>query len=59
MMVLPSKRRKDTEMVFKIETPQGVLPYEFATEREARDYVMAALSWSGTRYRIIKERKTA
>lgn len=46
-------------MVYKIETPQGVLPYEFTTEREARDYVMAALSWSGTRYRIIKERKTA
>lgn len=46
-------------MVYKIETPSGVLPYEFPTEQAARDYVMAALSWSGTRFRIIRERKSA
>jgi hypothetical protein len=40
-------------MIFKVETKQGVLPYEFATQQEAKDYVMAFLSWSGTKYRII------
>jgi hypothetical protein len=41
-------------MVYKIETPQGFLPYEFRTQQAAKDYVMAALSWSGTRYRIVR-----
>ena len=41
-------------MVYRIETPAGVLPYDFATKKAAMDYVMAALSWSGTRYRIIR-----
>lgn len=44
-------------MVYRIETPAGVLPYEFATKQAALDYVAAALSWSGTRYRIIRTRK--
>jgi len=46
-------------MVYKIETPRGVLPYEFPTKQAAMDYVMASLSWSGTRYRIIREKKVA
>jgi hypothetical protein len=39
-------------MVYKIETPSGVL-------QAAMDYVMASLSWSGTRYRIIRTKKVA
>lgn len=46
-------------MVYKIETPSGVLPYEFPTRQAAMDYVMASLSWSGTRYRIIRARRAA
>ena len=44
-------------MVYKIEIPNGVLPYEFPTKQAAMDYVMASLSWRGTRYRIIKVKK--
>jgi len=44
-------------MIYQIETPKGVLPYEFPTKQAAMDYVMAALSWSGNKYRIIKRRK--
>ena len=46
-------------MAYQVETPQEVLPYVFATEQEAKDYVMAFLSWSGTRYRIIPAKKKA
>jgi hypothetical protein len=41
------------EMIYKIETPQGFLPYEFDTKQDAQDYAMGILSWSGTKYRII------
>jgi hypothetical protein len=44
-------------MIYQIETPRGVLPYEFPTKQAAMDYVMAALSWSGTKYRIVKRLK--
>jgi len=43
-------------MIYKIETPAGFLPYEFATKQAALDYVAAALSWQGTRYRIVRAR---
>jgi hypothetical protein len=39
-------------MIYKIETPKGVLPYEFSSKKEAQDYAIGILSWSGTRYRI-------
>lgn len=39
-------------MIYKIETPQGFLPYEFDTKEEAQDYALGVLSWAGTRYRI-------
>jgi hypothetical protein len=44
-------------MIYKIETKTGMLPYEFATLQEAKDYVSGILSWSGTKYRIHKIRK--
>ena len=44
-------------MIYKIETRQGFLPYEFPTLQAAKDYAMAALSWSGTAYRVVKVRK--
>lgn len=40
-------------MIYKIETPQGFIYHEFASKQEAKEYVMAFLSWTGTRYRII------
>ena len=39
-------------MIYKIETKQGFLPYEFDSKKEALDYVAAFLSWSGTKYRL-------
>lgn len=39
-------------MIYKIETPQGYLPYEFATKQDAEDYAIGILSWQGTKYRI-------
>lgn len=44
-------------MIYKIETKAGMLPYEFATLEEAKNYVAGILSWSGTKYRIHKIRK--
>lgn len=44
-------------MAYQVETPREVLPYIFNTEEEARDYAIGILSWSGTRYRIIKAKK--
>ena len=38
--------------MYKIETKQGFLPYEFESKKEALDYVAAFLSWSGTKYRL-------
>jgi hypothetical protein len=40
-------------MIYKVETPQGILEYEFDSKENAEDYARAFLSWSGTRYRII------
>lgn len=40
-------------MIYKIETPKGFLPYEFATKQDAQDYAMGILSWQGTKYRIV------
>jgi hypothetical protein len=45
-------------MIYKIETKQGFIEYEFADMQSAKDYVMAFLSWSGTKYRIVKARQT-
>jgi len=45
-------------MIYKVETPKGVLPYEFATKKDAEDYAMGFLSWSGTKYRIIVAKKS-
>jgi hypothetical protein len=39
-------------MIYQIETPQGFLPYEFSTKKEAQDYAIGILSWSNTKYRI-------
>jgi hypothetical protein len=51
---------KGKEMfVWKVETPLGFMPYEFATEKEAKDYAIGFLSWSGTRYRLVRTRKGA
>lgn len=43
-------------MIYRVETPAGMLPYEFKTERAAKDYALGVLSWSGTRYRIHRMR---
>jgi hypothetical protein len=51
------EKKGTAQMVYKIETPQGVLPYEFDSKDEAMDYVMGVLSWSGTKYRIYKAKK--
>lgn len=45
-------------MIYKVETKQGFIEYEFADLQSAKDYVMAFLSWSGTKYRIVKARQT-
>jgi hypothetical protein len=45
-------------MIYKVETKQGFIEYEFADLQSAKDYVMAFLSWSGTKYRIVKVRQT-
>jgi len=45
--------------VWKVETPLGFMPYEFATEKEAKDYAIGFLSWAGTRYRLVRTRKGA
>lgn len=45
-------------MIYKVETKQGFIEYEFADMKSAKDYVMAFLSWSGTKYRIVKARQT-
>jgi len=45
-------------MIYKIETKAGFIEYEFADMQSAKDYVMAFLSWSGTKYRIVKARQT-
>jgi hypothetical protein len=48
------KQRKGTnKMIYKIETPQGFLEYEFDSKQAAEDYALGILSWTGTRYRII------
>jgi hypothetical protein len=46
-------------VIYRIETPQGLLPYEFKTEKEAKDYAIGILSWSNTRYRIHRMRRSA
>lgn len=45
-------------MIYKVETKAGFVEYEFADMQSAKDYVMAFLSWSGTKYRIVKARQT-
>lgn len=45
-------------MIYKVETKRGFIEYEFADMQSAKDYVMAFLSWSGTKYRIVKARQT-
>ncbi len=45
-------------MIYKIETKQGFIEYEFANLQSAKDYVSAFLSWSGTKYRIVKAKQT-
>jgi hypothetical protein len=45
-------------MIYKVETKAGFIEYEFADQQSAKDYVMAFLSWSGTKYRIVKARQT-
>ena len=39
--------------IYKIETPQGYLDYDFDSKQAAKDYAMGILSWSGTPYRIV------
>lgn len=45
-------------MIYKIETKAGFIEYEFVNMQSAKDYAMAFLSWSGTKYRIVKARQT-
>ena len=45
-------------MIYKVETKSGFVEYEFADMQSAKDYVMAFLSWSGTKYRIVKAKPT-
>lgn len=45
-------------MIYKVETKQGFLDFEFADLQSAKDYTMAFLSWSGTKYRITKAKQT-
>ena len=47
------KQREGTNKMYKIETPQGFLEYEFDSKQAAEDYALGILSWTGTRYRII------
>jgi hypothetical protein len=52
------KKTKGKKMfVWKVETPSGFMPYEFDTEKEAKNYAIGFLSWSGTRYRLVKIKK--
>lgn len=34
---------------------QGFAPYEFDTEKEAKDYVSGIVSWSGRKWRIVRK----
>lgn len=34
---------------------QGFAPYEFASEKEAKDYVIGIVSWSGRKWRIVRK----
>jgi hypothetical protein len=45
-------------MIYKVETKQGFIEHEFADLQSAKDYTMAFLSWSGTKFRIVKARQT-
>ena len=47
------ERKGRRKMIYKIETPQGFLEYEFDSKQAAEDYALGILSWTGTRYRII------
>lgn len=38
---------------YRVETPRGYLPDVFTTKKEAEAWAVAALSWSGTKYRIV------
>jgi hypothetical protein len=41
------------KIIYKIQVPQGSLPYEFETEEEAKNYAIGILSWQGLhKYRI-------
>lgn len=49
--------RKAMKVVYLVEVQgQGFAPYEFDTEKEAKDYVMGIVSWSGRKWRIVKKR---
>jgi hypothetical protein len=43
--------------IWKVETKAGFMPYEFETEQEAKNYAIGFLSWSGTRYRLVRIKK--
>jgi hypothetical protein len=45
-------------VIYKVETPRGFVVHEFANIETAKAYVSAFLSWSGTKYRIVKARQT-
>jgi hypothetical protein len=51
-LVSINHERTGEKMIYKIETPQGYLPYEFDSKQAAEDYAIGILSWSGTKYRI-------
>jgi hypothetical protein len=45
------------KIVFKVEVQGlGIQPYEFATEKAANDYGIGLVSWSGRKWRVIKQR---
>jgi hypothetical protein len=53
-------RRKQMKIVYQVEIQgQGFAPYEFATKKEAEDYVIGIVSWSGRKWRIVSKRVKA
>jgi hypothetical protein len=48
------------KIVYQVEIQgQGFAPYEFATKKEAEDYVIGIVSWSGRKWRIVPKRVRA
>jgi hypothetical protein len=45
------------KLVYLVEIQgRGFAPYEFETKKEAEDYVIGIVSWSGRKWRIVPKR---